>query len=389
MIPSLRQRFNVDWRPQQYESFLRIIEQRTGDPPRFRHSETPCFFPSQLIAKMAAYGKEMVEALLADEAYARASAAVIPAQYRVPAEPPRPLFVQADFGLDRQLEPRLVEIQGFPSLYSYEPILAEAYREAFRLDDSVSAFLPGITPAEYWKMLREAVVGGHDPEQVVLLEIDPENQKTRCDFLITERQLGVHAVDIRALRRNGNRLLYERNGRLIPIRRIYNRTVMADLERRGAAIPFDWNEDLNVEWAGHPNWFFRLSKFSLPYLDHPAVPKSVFLSETSRLDGMVLKPLFSFGGSGVVMFPAQKDIAAIPPEERHLWILQERVDFLPVIDTPYGATKVEIRIMYVWLDRLCAVNTIVRMSRGAEIGVDHNQGEPWAGASAAFLGEPA
>ena len=36
------------------------------------------------------------------------------------------MFVQADFGLDQELRPPLVEIQGFPTLYAYQPLLAEA-----------------------------------------------------------------------------------------------------------------------------------------------------------------------------------------------------------------------------------------------------------------------
>jgi hypothetical protein len=56
-----------------------------------------------------------------------------------------------------------------------------------------------------------------------------------------------------------------------------------------------------------------------------------------------------------------------------------------VIDTPEGATKIEVRIMYVWLEGLRPVNTIIRMGRGAQMGVDHNKDMEWVGASAAFL----
>jgi hypothetical protein len=387
LIPSLRQQFNQIWSPDKYARFLQLIQERTGEPPRFRHSETPCFFPAALIAKMAAYGHQMVHTLLDDASYAQASAEIIPERYRVPNEPPYPLFVQADFGLDQDLEPKLVEIQGFASLYAYQPVLSESYRDAYGLAPELGVLPGGLTHLEYWPILREAIVSSHDPDEVVLLEIDPDGQKTRCDFVVTEQRLGVRAVDIRSVKKQGNRLFYERDGRLTPIRRIYNRTIVDELERRGTDIPFNWTDELDVEWAGHPNWFFRLSKFSLPYLRHPAVPRSTFLHRADDFEGKVLKPLFSFAGAGVAVNPRPADIDSIPPEQRHLWILQDRVDFRPVVATPYGAAKVEVRIMYVWLDELRAVNTIIRMGRGAQMGVDHNKGLEWVGASAAFIPE--
>jgi hypothetical protein len=87
----------------------------------------------------------------------------------------------------------------------------------------------------------------------------------------------------------------------------------------------------------------------------------------------------------VIVGPTAAQLAAVPEEKRSQYILQERVDFQPVVDTPYGPTKIEIRIMYIWLDRLRAVNTIIRMGRGAQMGVDHNKGFQWVGASAAFI----
>src|SRR3954451_121230 len=182
LIQSLRQQFNASWSPDKYERFLRIIEQRTGEPTRFRHSETPCFFPAGLIAQMSRYGREMVESLIANEQYRITSGDVIPPRYRVPHESPHPLFVQADFGLDEQLRPKLVEIQGFPSLYAYQTVLAQAYREAYNIDSSLPDLPAGLTHGEYWSILRRAIVGGHDAEQVILLEVDPDHQKTRGDF---------------------------------------------------------------------------------------------------------------------------------------------------------------------------------------------------------------
>jgi hypothetical protein len=341
---------------------------------------------------MARYGREMAAQLLADRDYKRASEAAIPERYRVSNEAPVPLFVQADFGLDANLEPQLVEIQGFPSLYSYQPVVAGCYRDAYGLEPGLSTLLGGLTLDEYHRLLRRAIVGNHDPANVILLEIDPGRQKTRCDFLVTERLFGVRTVDVRELRKDGNRLWYEREGRQTPVERIYNRAIVDELERRAIAMPFDFRDDLAVEWAGHPNWFFRLSKFSLPYLHHPAVPRAQFLDRVSCVNGRVenperyvLKPLYSFAGLGVVVGPTAEEIAAVPRAQRSQYLLQERVDFVPVIETPEGKAKIEVRIMYIWLDEMKAVNTIIRMGRGAQMGVDHNKNLDWVGGSAGFL----
>jgi hypothetical protein len=195
-------------------------------------------------------------------------------------------------------------------------------------------------------------------------------------------------VDISTVAKQGNRLFYRAGETLVPIHRIYNRAIVDELVRKQVPMAFDFRDDLDVEWAGHPNWFFRLSKFSLPYLDHVAVPRTRFLSDVTEVDDpsrYVLKPLYSFAGAGVIVGPTAEDLAAVPAERRDQYILQERVDFRPLIETPFGASKLEIRIMYVWLDTLRAINTIIRTGRGAQMGVDHNKGFQWVGASAAFI----
>ena len=389
MIPSQRWKFNASFSSDKYARFLALLGEQCGEPAQFRHSETPCFVPAELIGRMAQYGVEIVEQLMADESYRAHSVAAIPAMYRVPNEDPMPLFVQADFGLDQNLQPKLVEIQGFPSLYAYQTLLPAAYRQAYGLDDELED-LPGhLTLRDYTTMLREAIVASEDPDTVILMDIDPRRQKTRHDFVLTEKLFGVHAVDIRDLRKRGNRLYYNRNGRETPVRRIYNRTIADELERRGIESPFDWREPLDVHWAGHPNWYFQLSKYSLPYLRHPAVPKTEFLNRAGRIERpeqYVLKPLYSFAGVGVIVGPTYEQLDAVAPAQRANYILQQRVDFRPVIDTPFGMTKVELRIMYICRHgTLQAVNTIVRMGRGAQMGVDHNKGYEWVGASAALI----
>lgn len=388
MIPSHRQWFNRNFAPEKYGRFLALLEAQCGEPVQFRHSETPCFLPASLVARMAQYGREMVEQLTSDAQYQEDSRAAIPPQYRVPNEDPRPLFVQADFGLDAEGQPKLVEIQGFPTLYAYQPLMAASYREAYGLDDRLTPLPDGLGAAEYQRLLSEAIVGTQDPENVVLLEIDPWHQKTRHDFLLTERLLGVRTVDIAGVRKRGNRLFYDRDGVETPVRRIYNRAIVDELVRRKVPLPFDFRDELDVEWAGHPNWFFRLSKFSLPYLCHRAVPHTDFLTNVpAAIDSerYVLKPLYSFAGAGVIVGPTREQIAAVPAAKRGEYILQERVDFHPVVDTPFGATKIEVRIMYLWLDRLRPVNTIIRMGRGNQMGVDHNKGMEWVGGSAGFI----
>jgi hypothetical protein len=388
LIRSHRQWFNHNYSEPKHRRFLEILERSCGGPLLFRHSETPAFLPATLVAKMARYGREMVEQLLANPQYQADSRAAIPADFRAPNEDPVPLFVQADFGLDANLEPKLVEIQGFPTLYAYQPQMAAAYREAYGIDAALAALPDGLTLTEYETLLRRAIVGECDPENVILMEIDPWQQKTSHDFELTERMLGVRTVDIATIRKEGRALFYQRDGKTIPIRRIYNRAIVDELVRRGIQTAFDFRDELDVQWAGHPNWFFRLSKFSLPYLDHPAVPRTQFLDRVESVEnpeGYVLKPLYSFAGTGVIVGPSADQIAAVPGGQRAGYILQERVDFRPVLETPFGANKIEVRIMYVWLDRLRPVNTIIRMGRGAQMGVDHNKGMEWVGGSAAFI----
>jgi hypothetical protein len=218
------------------------------------------------------------------------------------------------------------------------------------------------------------------------MEIHPEQQKTLPDFLLTEKLLGIRTVDIVDIKKEGSRLYYEHEGKRIPIRRIYNRAIVDELERKNVKLGFDWRDDLDVEWAGHPNWYFRISKFSIPYLRHSSVPKTWFLDELPEippdLENYALKPLYSFAGLGVLIAPKKEDIEHLPAEKRRYYILQERLDFEPVIATPFGGTKAEVRVMYIWLDELKPVLTIIRMGRGLMMGVDHNRKMEWVGASA-------
>jgi hypothetical protein len=401
MIPSLRRQFNQNFTPEKYRKFVRHIDDVCGTHVQFRLSETPCFFPKELIERMACAGEALIRQLVENPEYRAKSDEAVPAEFKVPNEAPHPMFVQVDFGLVRdsagELHPKLVELQAFPSLYAYQGSLAQAYINVYGLESSASGFrlpvsgrlkylLSGLEPDSYGELLRRAIVGSHDPENVILMEIDPAHQKTLPDFLLTEKMLGVRAVDIAEVKKTGSRLYYERDGKQIPIQRIYNRAIVDELERKNVKLAFDWRDDLDVEWAGHPNWYFRISKFSIPYLKHESVPQTWFRDQLTEippdLENYALKPLYSFAGLGVVIGPTKQDIAAIPADKRPYYILQERLSFEPVIETPLGATKAEIRVMYIWLDELTPVLTIIRMGRGLMMGVDHNKNMEWVGASA-------
>ena len=394
MVPSLRRQFNQNFTPEKYQRFLRHIDEVCGTHVQFRVSETPCFFPKELLDRMARDGEALIRQLVDNREYRAKSDEAVPAEFKVPNEAPHPMFVQVDFGLvcksNGDLQPKLVELQAFPSLYAYQGPLAQSYIDVYGLNSGprLKYLLSGLETESYRDLLRRAIVGSHDPENVILMEIDPLHQKTLPDFLLTEKTLGVRAVDIVDIRKEGSHLYYEHNGQRIPIRRIYNRAIVDELERKNVKIAFDWRDDLDVEWAGHPNWYFRISKFSIPYLKHESVPKTWFLDQLKEiprdLENYALKPLYSFAGLGVVIAPKKEDITAIPVEKRAYYILQERMNFEPVIETPYGGTKAEVRVMYIWLDALKPVLTIIRMGRGLMMGVDHNKNMEWVGASAAL-----
>ena len=405
MIPSLRRQFNDRYAPEKYQAFLRRMDDACGTHVQFRLAETPCFFPKELLERIARDGQELIRQLVENPEYRAKSDEAVPAEFKVPNEAAHPMFVQVDFGLvrdaRRELQPKLVELQAFPSLYAYQCYLAQTYMDVYGLQVSgfrlpppasrLKYFLSGLEEASYRELLRRAIVGSHDPENVILMEIHPQQQKTLPDFLLTEKMLGVRAVDIVDIKKEGSRLYYERGGKRVPIRRIYNRAIVDELQRKNVKLAFDWRDELDVEWAGHPNWYFRISKFSIPYLKHASVPKTWFLDQLREippdLENYALKPLYSFAGLGVVIAPKREDIAAIPEDKRPYYILQERMHFEPVIETPFGGTKAEVRVMYIWLEELTPVTTIIRMGRGLQMGVDHNRDMEWVGASAGLWAE--
>ena len=300
--------------------------------------------------------------------------------------------MQADFGLDAELQPKLVEIQGFPTLYAYQPADGRGYREAYGMDDRSRR----CCRAAYWRTSTAAVDAQRhrgptqDPENVVLLEIDPWHQKTRHDFLLTERLLGVRTVDIAAVRKQRQPAVL-RAGRRARFPFAAFTIAPSWTNWCGSQVPlaFDFRDELDVEWAGHPNWFFRLSKFSLPYLDHPAVPHTQFLDRRGRVahpERYVLKPLYSFAGAGVIVGPTRgadrrsaRGAGAASTSCRSGWISARwwiRRSAPPKSKCASCTSG--------WTE-LRPVNTIIRMGRGSQMGVDHNKGMEWVGGSAGFI----
>jgi hypothetical protein len=405
VLPDLRQDFNCRYRPEAFRSMLHGLDAVTRTRVRFPVAETPCFFPKSLLDRMARIGIELTCQLMDNPEYLERSSAAIPEQWRAAGQTEHPHFLTADFGLVRESDgsvaPRLVEIQAFPSIFGFQWVVSEAYRAAFSLPSSLHNLMGGLDVAGYWRLLRRVIVAGHDPETVVLTDVTPAEQKTLPDFHVTADRLGIRIVDIAQLEpldRSGGlpRLGYRDGRRLIPIQRIYNRAIVDELVRKQIKLQFDYRELFDVEWAGHPNWYLHISKFSLPWLRHPVVPPAVFLDDwfqgrgRERLpesrDRWILKPLYSFAGQGIQFAPTDEVLAAIRPAERSQYLLQERVSFEPVIQTPAGPTQAEVRILYLWPDRgeLTPAIALVRLGRGKMMGVDHNQGQSWVGASAAF-----
>ena len=394
MIKSLRQEFNASWSERSYRDLIARLETRAGTTLGFPISETPCFFSRSLMDELSATGLELVAQLFDSPAARAAALAAVPDRFNGPNAEELPTFLQVDFGLVRDssgaIEPKLVELQAFASLYGFQLAVAEAYRDAFKVDSALGLYLGGLQPSQYHDLVGQALLNGHDPKHVVLMEIEPRKQKTWPDFVVTEQMWGIRAVDTSEIQRDGRNLFYLRDGQRTPIARIYNRVIPDELERKNVPLPFDYRDELDVEWAGHPSWYFQVSKFSIPWLKHRSVPKTTFLHQLDRLpddrEHYLLKPLFSFAGGGIIFAPTDAQVAAIPEDQRSNYILQERIQFEPVIQTPEGPTQAEIRVMYVRSGAaFVAVLPLIRMGRGKMMGVDHNKGLRWVGASAGLM----
>ena len=404
MIQPSRQAYNEAFSPERYRAFLDAIDH---DYPRqldFRVAETPVFVPKVLTDKLLAACNDIVAVITSDD-FKTLTERAIPYGQRVPNEPPddHTQFLAVDFAVCRdetnggpshgELAPQLIELQGFPSLYGFQPYLANQFRAHFPVPDTLSHLFHSVDNEGYIAELRRIIVGDRNPEEVILLEIYPERQKTRIDFVLTEQYIGVAAVCLTKIRKDGRQLFYEKDGRLIQIKRIYNRLIFDDLRNfHDLQTEFHLTDDVDVEWVGHPNWFFRISKYTLPLLHSPYVPASYFLSDLTvypaDLDNYVLKPLFSFAGSGVKLHITPADLDAIPTDQRDGYLIQRKVRYEPVVQSPDGLIKCEIRMLFIWPkgdDKPTLVTNLCRLSRGEMIGVNFNKDFDWVGGTVGFF----
>jgi hypothetical protein len=391
MIPEIRKKFNNDFTEKRYQEYLDDLNSVLKYPTDFRVCETPLFLTKDLTSEIIKACDEIVMQLNQQDFFNRSEEA-IPAHLKVPNDFEHPPFLQIDFAITKNGEifwPKLIELQAFPSLYGYQVFLSDAIKKHFDIPVGFQNYFSGLNKSSYQTLLTKCIVGKHDPENVILLEIDPEKQKTRIDFAATEELTGITTVCLSKIKKFGKKLYYSKHGKDVEIKRIYNRVIFDELERKKVNFDFDFKDEIDAEWAGHPNWFFKISKYSLPMLKGNYVPECYFLNVIEKypenLNDFVLKPLFSFAGLGVDIEVTKEKLEAI--ENRSNYILQQKVDYAPLIDTPDVFSKVEIRMMFLWPDKNekpLLVNNLIRTSKGKMMGVDFNKNKTWIGSSIAY-----
>ena len=397
MHKQARQHYNETFTPEKYQAFLQTVDTAFGEAVTFRVSETPIFVPNALKTRLLK-GVDDICAVITNPDFNARSEAALPNHLRVPGEDAHTMFLQLDFGICRdangELTPQLIEMQGFPSLYFFQQLLAESYLKHFEIPADFHYLFGGLTPESYIELMREVIVGGSKPENVILLEVEPEKQNTRIDFWGSRKYLGIKVLCLSKLKREGRDLYYiDDNGRRVGVERIYNRIIFDELDKR-ADLPREWDmtTEVNAEWVGHPNWFFRISKHSLPFIQSDFVPRTLFVDQLSAipddLENWVLKPLFSFSGQGVKINITREDVESV--DDPSNYILQRKVEYVAGVETlnPEEPSKCEIRMMLLWnkgWDKPRLVNNLVRMSKGEMVGVRYNKGKDWVGASVGFF----
>jgi hypothetical protein len=397
MDPTFRRAFNASFSSASYDDYRQRLEAEVGPIP-FRLAESPLFLPPKLRDRLFRCAEEVMVQLAEPSLLARAQSQ-IPHDFEVPGMDDAPGCMTVDFALvrneDGELDGRVVELQAFPSIFAFTLVQARLFDELLRAQpwaqDGFHCFRPDLDFTTAAELFRQCVLAGEAPEHVVLLEIDPENQKTRPDFVATRTLAGIDPVCVTEVFREGRQLFRRVEGRKVPIRRIFNRVVFDELEKRRPPMAFAFTDPLDVTWCPHPNWYWMWSKFSLPLLEHPCVPRSVPVSRfdpAEPLEGYVLKPLYSFAGAGVNLEPTAADLAAIPPEQRDGWILQRKVEYARELWTPEGiGVAAELRVLCMRgpgekLPR--PFMNLVRLSRGKMLGIDFNKGLDWVGSTVAL-----
>lgn len=396
MVAAVRSAYNMHFSPEAYQQYIHALSSLYPDALQFRVAETPVFVDKAFTQKMLNACESIVDVITGYN-FKMLTAHAIPPDIKVPNENEHTQFIAFDFGVCEngkgELEPQLIEMQGFPTLFAFQAFQDEIARKYLQIPDNYSSYLNGFTKETYLQLLKEIIVKDCNPENVILLEILPHEQKTKIDFYCTEHYLHIPIVDLMDLVKEGNKLYYKKDGKKIQVKRIYNRIIFDDLQQQSPEIQQQGEllfEDVDVEWVPHPNWFYRISKFTLPFIHHRYVPDTKFLSDVKQLpqdlENYVLKPLFSFAGQGVVIDVTKEDIDKV--KDRHNWILQRKVKYADVIQTPDEPSKAEIRIFYFWKDgepRPIATNNLARLSKGKMIGVRYNKDKEWVGGTLAYF----
>jgi glutathionylspermidine synthase len=391
MVEEIRQAYNAAFNPAAYQQLLAELNQDLPRKIEFRVAETPVFLDAAFKRKLITAGDELVS-VIRQENFKQLTESAIPENWRVAHDKGHPHFLTFDFAVCRagtgELVPKLIELQGFPSLYGFQAELAQQYQKHFPVTQQLSPYFSNLNPESYFELLRRTILGKHSPQEVILLDINAPEQKTAVDFYITARHLGIAVVALHELYQQGNQIFYNRHGQDYRVKKIYNRLIFDEIEDKQEAfrkVP-DLLTTNQVKWVTHPNWFYRISKYTMPFLKSQFVPQTWFLSDLKtipeNLAHYVLKPLFSFAGQGVIIDVSEADIQAIPDPEN--WILQEKVTYEPVIKAPDAEVKCEIRLMYLWPDGEAEPNlaiSLARLSRGKMIGVRYNQNFDWVGGS--------
>jgi hypothetical protein len=396
MQSSIRQKYNQSFTQEKYEIFLKDLNNSTQKSIEFRVAETPVFVPKYLKNKLIETCESIVDVIVKDD-FKEKTAKAIPQHQNVPNENNHTSFLAIDFAVCQnesgEFEPQLIELQGFPSLFGFQYLLSSIYQKHFEIPENYEFIFNDFDRKDYIEQLRKLIIGNEKVENVILLEIYPETQKTGIDFAITENLIGVKAVCLTKIIKEGKKLFYLNDGIKTPINRIYNRLIFDDLSNfPHLKTDFNLTDDVDVEWVGHPNWFFRISKYTMPLFNNKYIPECRFLNEyrgkyPENLSDYVLKPLFSFAGSGVIINVLPSDLEKISDPENY--ILQKKVKYEPVIETIDGSkVKSEIRMLYIWQKdepRPTLLTNLARLSRGEMIGVRYNKDFDWVGGSVCFM----
>jgi hypothetical protein len=396
MVPSARAAFNTNFTDQKYQSLLTEIQNGISTPIQFRIAETPIFVGAGFRDMLVSAGNNIIETILRPD-FKELTDKAIPERWNIPNENDHPHFIALDFGVCKddkgKLVPKLIEMQGFPSLFGFQEYQAMHYQKAYDIPDKDwTIHFSGLDTPSYIDLLKRTIIGPCQPDEVVLMDVSAKEQKTGVDFFVTQDYIGIPIVSLQDLKQVGNKLFYVADGGLKPIKRLYNRLIFDEIENNHELLKtvIDLRQPLDVEWITHPNWFYRISKFTMPFLKGDYIPATFFLNEVQEipadLENYVLKPLFSFAGQGVIIDVKKQDIENI--SDPHNWILQQKVNYEPAIQAPDGGVKAEIRLLYLWPDGdekpTLAIN-LARLSRGKMIGVRYNNNFTWVGGTVAFF----